>query len=235
MLIKEKKSWTPDNSSLLFYREKINCGDILVGQELHMELENLYEDLYDDRYDYDTKDARLRMNFMENCVRLTKSPYYNKPMVLMSWQKAFIETCYSFKMAETGLEGFKKIILLIARKNTKSEMCSALGLSELIVGNDGADIVCSSNNDTDASITYDAINEDEQLIDPHDLDTKKNQRFIENKQNGSKVFKLSDRTTSKEGRNIDFAIIDETHEMKEKHHREVHRAVPIIKREPKIH
>jgi phage terminase large subunit-like protein len=215
MLIKEKKSWTPDNSSLLFYREKVNCGDILVGQELHMELENLYEDLYDDRYDYDTKDAKLRMNFMENCVRLTKSPYYNKPMVLMLWQKAFIETCYSFKMADTGLDRFKKIILLIARKNTKSEMCSALGLSELIVGNDGADIVCSSNNDTDASITYDAINKMRQLIDPHDLDTKKNQRFIENKQNGSKVFKLSDRTTSKEGRNIDFAIIDETHEMKE--------------------
>lgn len=215
MLIREKKSWTPDNSSLLFYREKVNCGEILVGQELHMELENLYEDLYDDRYDYDTKDARLRMNFMENCVRLTKSPYYNKPMVLMLWQKAFIETCYSFKMADTGLDRFKKIILLIARKNTKSEMCSALGLSELIVGNDGADIVCSSNNDTDASITYDAINKMRQLIDPHDLDTKKNQRFIENKQNGSKVFKLSDRTTSKEGRNIDFAIIDETHEMKE--------------------
>lgn len=113
------------------------------------------------------------MNFMENCVRLTKSPYYNKPMVLMLWQKAFIETCYSFKMADTGLDRFKKIILLIARKNTKSEMCSALGLSELIVGNDGADIVCSSNNDTDASITYDAINKMRQLIDPHDLDTKK--------------------------------------------------------------
>ena len=53
------------------------------------------------------------------------------------------------------------------------------------------------------------------LIDPDDLDTKKNQRFIINKQNGSKIFKLSDRTRNKEGRNIDFAIVDETHEMKD--------------------
>lgn len=215
MLIKEKKIWTPDNSFLLEYHARIECGEIIVGQELWQELQNLKEDFLNDVYYYDTKDALLRMNFMENCVRLTKSPYYNKPMVLMLWQKAFIEAVYSFKMSETTFDRFKKVILLIARKNTKSETCSALGLSELIVGNNGADIVCSSNDDNQASITYDAIDTMRQLIDPDDLDTKRNQRFIKNKVNNSKIFKLSDRTKNKEGRNIDFAIIDETHEMKE--------------------
>lgn len=85
----------------------------------------------------------------------------------------------------------------------------------MIVGNEGADIVCSSNDDMQASITYDAIDTMRRLIDPNDLDTKRNQRFIFNKVNGSKIFKLSDRTKNKEGRNIDFAIVDETHEMKE--------------------
>lgn len=89
-----------------------------------------------------------------------------------------------------------------------------MALSELICGNEGADIVCSSNDDNQASITYDAINTMRMLIDPNDLDTKKNQRFIINKENGSKIFKLSDKTRNKEGRNIDFAIVDETHEMK---------------------
>lgn len=215
MLIKEKKIWTPDNSFLLEYHARIACGEILVGQELWQELENLKADFLNDAFYYDTKDARIRINFMEKCVRLTKSPYYNQPMVLMLWQKAFIEAIYSFKMSETTFDRFKKIILLIARKNTKSETCSALGLSELIVGNNGADIVCSSNDDNQASITYDAIDTMRRLIDPDDLDTKRNQRFILNKVNGSKIFKLSDRTKNKEGRNIDFAIIDETHEMKE--------------------
>lgn len=215
MIIQQKKIWTPDNSFLLEYHARIECGEILVGQELWQELQNLKEDFLNDAFYYDTKDALLRIDFMERCVRLTKSPYYNKPMVLMLWQKAFIEAVYSFKMSATTFDRFKKVILLIARKNTKSETCSALGLSELIVGNEGVDIVCSSNDDMQASITYDAIDTMRRLIDPNDLDTKRNQRFIFNKVNGSKIFKLSDRTKNKEGRNIDFAIVDETHEMKE--------------------
>ena len=83
MLIKERKIWTPDNSYLLEYRARIECGEIIVGQELWQELENLKEDFLNDAYYYDTTDALLRMDFMERCVRLTKSPFYNKPMVLM--------------------------------------------------------------------------------------------------------------------------------------------------------
>lgn len=215
MLIQNKTIWTPDNSYLLEYHARIETGEIIVGRELWQELNNLREDLLSDAYIYDTKDAQLRMNFMENCVRLTKSPFYNKPMVLMLWQKAFIEAVYSFKMSDTTLRRFKKIILLIARKNTKSETCSALGLSEFFLGNAGADIVCSSNDDSQASLIYDAIDTMRMLIDPDDLDTKRNQRYILNKVNNTKIFKLSDRTRNKEGRNIDVAFLDESHEMKE--------------------
>ena len=220
MLIKERKIWTPDDSFLLKYREEIESGNIIAGWELRQELTNLKEDFSNDEYFYNTDDALLRMDFMENCVKLTKSPFYGQPMVLMLWQKAFIEAVYSFKMSEESLERgmmidrFKKILLLIARKNTKSETCSAIAVTELFVGNEGADIVCSSNDDNQASITYDAIDTMRQLIDPLDLDSKKNQRFIRNKNTNSKVFKLSDKTKNKEGRNIDFAIVDETHEMK---------------------
>ena len=216
MLIKERTIWTPDNSFLLEYHARIECGEIIVGQELWQELQNLKEDFLNDAYYYDTHDALLRIDFMERCVRLTKSPYYNKPMILMLWQKAFIEAVYSFKMSETTFDRFQKIILLIARKNTKSETCSALALSEFIVGNEGSDIVCSSNDDRQASIVYDAIDTMRQLIDPDNLDTKRNQRFITNKINGSKIWKISDRTRCKEGHNIDFAVDDEIHERKER-------------------
>jgi phage terminase large subunit-like protein len=199
----------------LEYRAKVETGEIIIGQELWMELDNLAEDFHNDRYFYNTDAARLRMDFMENCIRLTKSPFYNKPMVLMLWQKAFIEAFYSFKMADTGFDRFKKLLLLIARKNTKSETSSALANSEFIVGNEGADICCSSNDDAQCSIVYDAIDLMRRLYDPKDLDSKRNQSFILNKITNTKVFKMSDRTKNKEGRNIDFAIVDETHEMKE--------------------
>ena len=221
MLIQEKQIWTPDNSFLLEYRGRAETGEIVIGQELWQELDNLAEDLKDDRFFFERSTALLRMDFMENCIRLTKSPYYNKPMVLMLWQKALIETIYSFKMAKESrdqdiiIDRFQKILLLIARKNTKSETSSAIGLSEFFIGNEGADIVASSNDDNQASIVYDAMDTMRQLIDPRDLDSKRNQKCITNKATNTKIFKLSDRTRNKEGRNIDFAVVDETHEMKD--------------------
>ena len=221
MLLQEKsKVWNADNSNLLRYKAEIECGNILVGQELYTELKNLAEDFNNDEYYYDTDAARLRMDFMENCIKLTKSPFYGKPMVLMLWQKAFIETFYSFKLTrelkDNGkiIDRFKKTLLLIARKNGKSEMCSGLDNAEFIVGNEGSDLVCSSNDDMQASIVYDAVDMMRQLYDPKDLDTKRNQRFILNKTTNTKIFKLSDRTKNKEGRNIDWAILDEAHELR---------------------
>lgn len=220
MLIQNKTIWTPDNSWLLRYKEGAEAGEFVIGQELYLQLINLSNDILDSRYVYNTDMAQLMINFMENCVRLTKSPFYNKPMILMTWQKAFIEAIYSFKMAEESAEKkmwidrFKNILLLIARKNTKSETSSAIALGEFVLGPAGADIVASSNDDAQASIVYDAIDTMRQLIDPNDADTKRNQRFILNKATNTKIYKLSDRTKNKEGRNIDFAVLDEVHEMK---------------------
>ena len=203
------------NGYLEDYYQQIMDGSIIAGQELKSELSKLISELDDDRYIYDTRDADLRMDFMENCVRLTKSPFYGQPMKLMLWQKALISVAYGFKMAVDGTDRFRRILLLISRKNTKSETCSGLALTELITGNDGADIVCSSNDDNQANILYEAINTMRLMIDPKQQDTWKNQQHIKCKINGSKVFKLSDRTRNKEGRNIDFAIVDEVHEMKD--------------------
>jgi phage terminase large subunit-like protein len=209
---------------LLKYREAIRKREIIAGAELIDELDRLIADLDDPRYIYDTSDAYRRIDFIENCIKLTKSPFYGKPMKLILWQKAFIEVVYSFKMADrtyidiTGkqkhVDRFQKIVLLIARKNAKSETCSGLILTESLIGNEGADLVCSSNDDNQASILYDAVDTMRLMIDPKQEDTKKNQRFIKILPTNSKVFKLSDRTRNKEGRNIDFAVIDEVHEMK---------------------
>lgn len=197
------------------YREAIRTGEIIAGQELICELDSLIADFDNPDYYYDTDDADFRIDFMENCVRLTKSPFYGKPMKLMLWQKAFIEVVFSFKMARDGTDRFRRVLLLIARKNTKSETCSALGLTELITGNEGEDIVCSSNDDNQANILYEALNTMRLMIDGKQKDTWKNQQHIRCNFNGSKVFKLSERTRNKEGRNIDFAIVDECHEMKD--------------------
>lgn len=189
---------------------------IIVGQEMLQALEMYVADLDNPKYIYDTRKANRCIEFIERFCKLTKSPFYGKPVKLMLWQKAFIETLYSFKKADSGNERFKKVLMLIGRKNTKSETCDFLALAEFILGNDGSDIVCSSNDDTQANILYDGINTMRAMFDPRNKRTHKNLSFMLNKKNGSKIFKLSDKTRNKEGRNIDFAIIDEVHEMKDK-------------------
>ena len=197
------------------YRDEIKKGNIMAGQELITALDLFCNQLNDARFIYDTTDAYKRIAFMERFCKLTKSPYYGQPMKLMLWQKAFIETLYSFKWKETGNDRFKRAILLVARKNTKSETCNGLGFTELMMGQKGSDIVCSSNDDTQANILYDGINTMREQFDPKNKRTSKNVSFIRNKLTNTRVFKLSQSTRNKEGRNIDWAVIDEVHEMQD--------------------
>ena len=201
------------HSYLLEYIHKIKTGEITAGYELTAQLDNLLEDLEDPRFTYDTASADFRIEFIERFCKHTKSPFYGKPFILELWEKAVVEAFYSFKWADTGWRRFKKCILLIARKNGKSTLVSGLGLTELMVNVGGTDIVCSSNDDAQANIIFNEINNMRERFDPKSRRTHKNLRGIFNLKNKNTVTKLSDRTRNKEGRNIDYAFIDEIHEM----------------------
>ncbi|MGG3742114.1 terminase TerL endonuclease subunit [Paenibacillus chibensis] len=212
---------------LLQYKSAIDRGEIIAGQELQQLLNNLVADLENPDYIYDTSDAHFRIEFIETFCRHTKSPFYGKPFLLELWEKAFIEVFYSFKWSDEGyyryyeeyspkpkLRRFKKAILLIARKNGKSTLCAALCLTEMMVGTGGNDIVCSSNDDSQADLIFGEINNMREQFDPKGKRTHKNLKGIYNQKNRSRIFKISDKTRNKEGRNIDGAILDESHEMK---------------------
>lgn len=202
------------NGFLETYYDECKAGIHVVGMELLMEIENLLRDMDSEEYIYDTTSADERIDFIENCLCLTKSPFYGKPMKLLPFQKAFVSALYGFKMPD-GVDRFQRALFLIARKNGKSELCSALILTEMIMGGEGLDIVASSNDDIQASILTDAVDVMRGIIDPKSKRTWRNQRHILCKANNNKVFKLSDRTRNKEGRNIDVAVVDEIHEMKD--------------------
>lgn len=203
------------HSYLLEYYNAIKSGEIVAGRELIQTLENCINDLDNLDYTYDTHDANFRIMFIERFCKHTKSPFNGKPFILDLWQKAFIEVFYSFKWTETNLRRFKKLILLVARKNGKSTICAALAMCEFVIGNGGTDIICSSNDDAQASLIFDEINNMREMFDKKGKRTHKNMKGIFNLKNKSTIKKLSDKTRNKEGRNIDVGIVDETHEMKD--------------------
>lgn len=201
------------------YYEAINKGEIIVGYELQTALNMYISDIQKEEYRYETTKAHRMIDFMEHCIRLTKSPYYNKPMKLMLFQKAWIECLYSFKIFDKELnkwvDRFTETLLLIARKNTKSETSSALCLTEMCIGGEGLDIVCASNTYDQSDILYEAIDVMRMLIDPNNQDTWRNRKGLTCTLNNNKVTKMSERTKGKEGKNIDIAVVDEVHEMQD--------------------
>lgn len=201
---------------LVEYRERIRLGEIVAGRELIRELDKLVAELDDPQYKYDTKEAHLRIRFMENLCLQSKKPYYMKPMKLLLWQKAFIEVIYSYKKysEELGhyIKRFQDIMLLIARKNGKTTLMAADAHTDLRIGDGGQDIVCTSNDDKQASLLWNEVDGMRKRIDPKGKWTHKNMSQIENLANDTKIFKLSSKTHNKDGRNIDKAYFDESHD-----------------------
>lgn len=202
-----------ENTWLWKYRTAIKNNEIRAGVDMITELDNLIDDWNDPEYIYDTRDADIRIDFIENCVKLTKSPFYGKPMILLLWQKALIEVAYSFKIKslDTGewVDRFLEILLLITRKNGKTELISALELAELFIGQEGSSIICSGTNDAIANLSYRAVDTMRLLIDKKQIDSWRNQEGIRCLYNNNMLYKLSDSSRNKEGRNVDMAGIDE--------------------------
>lgn len=192
---------------------------LIVGYEMRQELENLMEDLQSDEYKYDTTFSDALIDFMTNCIRLTQDPFYDLPMRPMLWQKAWIEALFSFKIYDEFLkrwvDRFIETLLLIARKNTKSETSSAISLGVGCMGGKGKLIVPASNTYDQAALVYEAIDKMRMLLDPDGKDTHRNRQGIEIKFNGNKIRTMSERTKGKEGRNISLSVVDEVHEMKD--------------------
>ena len=198
------------------YYNEIKSGNIVAGLELTTELQKLVKDLENPKYKYDKQESHLRIEFMENLCLQSKKPFYNKPLELLLWEKAFIETVYSFKVYDKELERwirrFRNVLLLIARKNGKTTLMAADAHTDLRIGEGGMDIVCASNDDKQASLLWNEIDSMRRGIDPHSKYTHRNMSFILNTKKNIKIFKMSSKTQNKDGRNIDKMYMDESHD-----------------------
>lgn len=200
---------------LIEYYNEIIDGNIIVGEELRKEIDQLIKDLDNSRYNYDEKPGNLRIDFIETFCKHTKSPFNGKPFILELWEKALIQTAYGFKIAETGLRRFNEVILLIARKNGKTTFVAGIDLAEFFLSRGGVDIVCASNTTEQANILFEEINNMREQSPALSKDTrsKKNIFHIYSPKTKNKIKKLSAQSRNKDGYNIEVGCIDEVHEM----------------------
>ena len=195
------------------YRDLIIHRDIIVGEWIEKEIENLYQDLQNGRYYYDTEEAHKRMKFQEKLCLQSKQPYYGKPINLMPWQKAWWEIIYSFKMSDTKLKRFTEGLLEIARKNGKSTMFAADGDTDLFIGEGGSDIVCASNDDRQCRLIWEEIGGMRARLDPKNLITRSNLTQHRNLMRNITIFRLSSKSRALDGFNASKCYLDESHDL----------------------
>lgn len=195
------------------YWDLITSGEVIVGQWLRMEVQNLITDLKDDRYIYDTTEAHKRIRFQESLCLQSKAPFYMKPVVLMPWQKAWWEAIYSFKMADTKQRRFIEGLLEIARKNGKSTMFAADGNTDLFIGQGGVSICTASNDDRQAKFIWSEIGGMRSRLDPKKTITSQNLVEIRNNLKNIDIIRLSSKTQNMDGFNFIKVYLDESHDM----------------------
>lgn len=209
-----------NNTYLQDYYEAIISGKIVAGRSMIDLLEMLLEDMESDEYIFNTEQADIRISFIENCCFLTKAEFYGKPFKLELWQKAFITAVYSFYMylvvtiddddneIYDWCRRFTECLILIARKNGKTELMAALALAELVVSGQGIDICCGSNDDEQSKILFNAVGEMKYQTDPNETFIKQTLKNIKCT-NRNTLFRMSSKMRNLEGRLLPRSFLDE--------------------------
>ncbi len=221
---------TYNHSYLIEYYNKCKSGEIIIGQELMTQLEMLMEDMKNPIFRFNPTEPHKRINFIEKECKHSVSPFAGDPFILELHQKAFREAVYGFQMEIEGkwLRRFIEVLYMVGRKNGKTTEVAADGNAEFFCGNMGTNILCASNDYEQAGLVFDEINnmreESPRLVKVSRKNIKgifmgnpkqKKKKGKFSRQNKAKIKKLSAKTGAKEGKNVDFAIVDEVHEMKD--------------------
>ncbi|WP_369379275.1 terminase large subunit [Lysinibacillus fusiformis] len=219
-------------SYLLQYISKCKAGEIIIGQELMTQLDMLLEHFENGNLKIDFNDAHQRIKFIETQCKHFEAPFAGKPFILALFQKAFIEAIYIFKVFDEEIEQwirlYQDVLYLVARKNGKTPLISAISLAEFFCGEIGTRILCSSNDYEQADLMFQAINSMREESRTLEKVTRSNIKGIffgnpKNKkktgkfslQNKGHIKKISAKTGAKEGKNIRVGAIDEVHELKD--------------------
>jgi phage terminase large subunit-like protein len=212
------------NSYIYQYNEAIKRGYIeidgqevklIVGSKIKKVMRKLMGYFDDPRIEFNPKECYKRFKFEETLCLQGYAPYYNEPIKLMLWQKAFYEAIYSFYDKATGLLLISEAFLEVARKNGKSTMVAGDINTDLFIGQGGINICCCSNDDRQAKFIWSEVAGMRSRLDIKNELTSHNLTEIKNNFKNIKVLRLSSKTQNKDGFNFVKASHDEAHDCKD--------------------
>lgn len=131
---------------ILEYWNAIESGEV-VSDKVRRIYKKLVADLFDqgNEWEYSYKRANHAIEFIENFCKHSKGKLGGKPFILETWQKAMIAALFGFVHKIDQTRKYRELLFIVARKNGKSALGSAIALYMLAAdGEPGPEIVSAA-------------------------------------------------------------------------------------------
>lgn len=144
------------NKNYIFeYYQQIQNGSVIVGRWVRLVMEYLVKGLQNKLFYYDNKKANKAIKFIENFCHHCEGR--NDLMKLELWQKAIVSAMFGI-VDKDGVRQFREVVVIVARKNGKSLLASAIANYHLYLdGEYGAKVFCVAPKLDQADIIYNDI------------------------------------------------------------------------------
>lgn len=166
---------------------------------------------------YVEKEAQMYIDFIEEFIKISIGTEEGKPLKLLPWQKYGIACVFGIKEKETNLRYFNLWLLIVAKKNGKSELAAAIANAVLFIESvieRAAEIYIMSGAEDQAFHLYETCmrmikNSPELLAEIGEKNVQLQRIYYQATKSYIKV--LTSKALTKEGFNPLFYILDELH------------------------
>lgn len=149
---------TVATNPIIEYYLKIQNGEEVVSKKVKRVYRHIVEDIIlnpDSEWEYDEEKANHAIEFIERFTKHSKGAMGGKPFILELWQKALVAAMFGIVHKVDGTRKYQEVILIIARKNGKSTLASAIGLYLLLAdGELGPEVYAVATKKDQAKIIW---------------------------------------------------------------------------------
>lgn len=190
------------------YYQKICDGSIVVGKWVRLVYDIIIDDIKNKKYTYDAKKAKKAILYIENYCRHHEGELAPQHLKLELWQKALV-SCIFGLVDDDGNRHYREIMVIIARKNGKSLLASAISSYMLFLDDYGARVYFVAPKLQQANLCYDALYQMIKKEPELSRMTKKRRTDIYVDSTNSSAMPLAFNAKKSDGLNVSFGCCDE--------------------------
>lgn len=199
------------------YAHEVMSGEIVSGKYIKLACERFVNDAQreDWEWKFDAWQAARYINFIERICKHTRGDLAGKKFLLAPWQVFFVGQIFGWVAVDDRKKRrFTTAHLFVARKNGKSQLAAAIALAMAVLDNDGApQLVTAATKRDQAREVFDEVCRGVKASAT--LSKRFNVQRTEVKTPKNGVIKpLSSDANTLDGLNLNLAVVDEFHAMK---------------------